>query len=73
MREGMRKFIRFQDKLYWVDMETYDVMVIEQDGTIRAFDRREDDNMLDVLIRGDIEEPAHHVETSDFFRTTGYQ
>lgn len=69
----MRQFIRYGDKLYWVDMESYDVMVVERDGTIREFDRDEDANMMDVLIRGEVEEPAHSVESLDYFRVEGYK
>jgi hypothetical protein len=69
MNEPMRKFVRFEDKLFWVDMQTFNVIVMNPDGSFRPIEP-EDGSVFEVLIKGRVEEASPSVESVELFRAS---
>ena len=69
MEESLRKFVRYEGKLFWVDLETYEVMVINADGSFRPL-AQEDGSVFEIMAKGEVAEPAESMEASAFFRAT---
>lgn len=48
----MKGLMRFEDTLYYVDLESFEFKVVEPDGTVRPWLIKGDADLFEVLERG---------------------
>lgn len=51
MNHKLKKFVRYEDKLFWVDLENWNILVVNPDGTSRNALTSEVD-LMDLLNEG---------------------